>query len=93
MQQMSLVDRAARALAVSRSDLDDWDALGEMRQEQLRKAVRAALKTLRDPDDRMMEAGAEIVRNVGPAESEFAYRNDAANTWRFMIDALLREGE
>jgi hypothetical protein len=51
------------------------------------------IDALRDPDERMTEAGAEIVRNVSRAESREAYRSDAANTWRFMIDALASEGK
>jgi len=49
------------------------------------------LNALREPDEAMAEAGAEIIRNVGPSESDSAYANDAVNTWRFMIDALRDE--
>lgn len=61
------------------------------RREVLEDCVREILRSLPDPDGRMTEAGAEIVRNVGRGQSWEAYRSDAANTWRFMVDALLNE--
>ena len=51
--------------------------------------ARAALQAIREPSDEMIEAGAEIVRNVHVEETEQAFASDAANTWRFMIDAAL----
>lgn len=86
---MNLMDRAARALAAGLGD--DWYALDTAAQTRLRDSVHAVLKALRQPDMRMTEAGAEIIRNVGPEESDAAYLSDAANTWCFMIDALLGE--
>jgi hypothetical protein len=86
---MNLIDRAARALAASQQGQDAWDKLDVAGQERFRDGVRVALNALRDPDDRMAQAGAEIIRNVGREESGAAHLNDAANTWRFMIDALL----
>lgn len=53
--------------------------------------ARAAFTAVREPSDAMNEAGREVIRNVGAAESEEAFANDAANTWRFMIDALLSD--
>ena len=88
---MSLMDQAARALAASQRGHDDWESLDMARRHQFRRDVCAILKAVRDPDDRMAEAGTAIIRNVGLAESETAYLNDAANTWRLMIDALLDE--
>ena len=87
---MSLIDHAARALAAQRGQ-DDWEGLDGARQLQFRREVGVILRTLRDPDDRMAEAGMAIIRNVGLAESEVAHLNDAANTWRLMIDALLED--
>lgn len=86
---MRIVDRAGRALAESNGA--DWDTLGSQEQARLRQAVRAVIAALRDPDEMMAEAGAQIVRNVGPNESEEAHLSDAVNTWRFMIDVLLGE--
>lgn len=89
---MRLVDEAAQALAQAQG-CADWNVLGSDEQERFRSGVRAVLGALRDPDAVMAEAGAEIIRNVGPAESDAAHRSDAATTWRFMIDALLGERE
>jgi hypothetical protein len=88
---MTLLDRAARALAASQMGRDDWDTLNSDQKVLFQQGTRAVLKCLRDPDIRMAQAGAEIIRNVGQAESEFALLSDAENTWRFMIDALLEE--
>jgi hypothetical protein len=60
-------------------------------QVRLKSGVRAVLEALRDPDMAMIEAGVEIIRNVGAAESEAAYVTDAADTWRYMINVLLGE--
>ncbi|MEA3388436.1 MAG: hypothetical protein U9R64_04025 [Pseudomonadota bacterium] len=38
----------------------------------------------------MKEAGSEIIRHVGGEESDSGYCSDAANVWRFMMDALRR---
>jgi hypothetical protein len=90
---MNLIDRAAREMAAFQMGRDDWDQLGEAGQERFKVGVRMALNLLRDPDEQMKQAGVEIIRHVTRAESEAAYLNDAANTWRFMLDALLASGE
>lgn len=53
--------------------------------------ARAVLIALREPSEGMLDAGTEIIRHVQPAESEFAQASDAANVWRFMIDAALED--
>ncbi|MEO6091653.1 MAG: hypothetical protein ABIT04_09425 [Novosphingobium sp.] len=88
---MNLINRAAWVLAESQTGSNDWGSLGPGEQKQFHDGVRAVLKSLRDPDERMAEAGAEIIRNVGAAESAAAHLNDAANTWRLMIDVLLED--
>ncbi|WIW91132.1 hypothetical protein K3M67_21470 (plasmid) [Sphingobium sp. V4] len=50
--------------------------------------LMAVIAALHEPSPAMMEAGAEIVRYVGAEESEEGHRSDAANIWRFMIEAL-----
>ena len=90
---MNLVDRAARAIAASQNPSENWEKIDSIGQERLKEGVRMALNILRDPNEDMMQAGAEIIRNVRLGESETAYLNDAANTWRFMIDALLANDE
>lgn len=90
---MNLIDRAARELATFQIGNDDWEKLDIVGRERFKEGVRMALNILRDPDEHMTEAGMEVIRNVTPAESETAYLNDAANTWRFMVDALLASDE
>lgn len=87
---MTLIDGAARALTASQGGLL-WEDLDANARDCARESVRAVLKGLRDPDVRMAQAGAEIIRNVGPAESWEAHLNDAQNVWRFMVDTLLEE--
>lgn len=87
---MGFIERAARALAVSLENRE-WEALDAALQRKFRVAARAVLETLHEPDEFMMEAGAEIVRHVHEGESEEAYRNDAANIWRFMIAAAVAQ--
>lgn len=87
---MAFLERAARALAASLDDRE-WDSLDANLQKRFRMAARAVLEMLHEPDEFMMEAGAEIVRHVGPDESDDAYRNDAANIWRLMASATLAQ--
>lgn len=87
---MGLVEKAARTLAQVH-DGADWDGLAPDDRERFRDSVCAVVQALREPDTIMAEAGAEIIRNVGPAESLAAHLSDAETTWRFMIDALLSQ--
>lgn len=86
---MNLLDRAAREMAAFQMGRDDWDKLDIAEQDRFKAVVRKTLDVLRDPDEHMTRAGVEIIRHVTSVESEAAYLNDAANTWRFMLDALL----
>lgn len=81
---MTPIEQAARALAQNQTRTDgveaDW--LASLRQ------LIAVIAALHEPSPAMTEAGAEIVRYVGAEESEEGHRSDAANIWRFMIEAL-----
>lgn len=81
----------AAALGTGDSVAGNWEAAGAGSHECFAAAARAFLEAIREPDELMMESGAEIVRHVGEGESEEAYRNDAANIWRFMIAAALAQ--
>lgn len=85
---MQLIDKAAQALARTQGCYD-WDSLSAEKQKSFRCGVRAVFEAVRSPDTGMAEAGAEIIRNVGPAETESAYLSDAADMWSYMIDVLL----
>lgn len=54
--------------------------------------VTAVIDALHEPDLAMQEAGSEIIHHVGCEESESGFQNDAANVWRFMVDALRQNG-
>ncbi len=88
---MDLINIAMRRLATELEAEGEWDTLPMARRRALENGVLAVLSSLRDPDERMADAGAEIVRNVSHGQSWEAYCSDAANTWRFMVDALLSE--
>lgn len=88
---MTMLDHAARALAKLRSGVDDYDALDDELKADLKHEARTMLLALRDPSDQVTTAGAEVIRNVHAGETGEAFQSDAANTWRFMIDAVTRD--
>lgn len=81
---MTPIEQAARALAQTQPGTDGVEADWRACLPQLMAVIAA----LHEPSPAMMEAGAEIVRYVGAEESEEGHRSDAANIWRFMIEAL-----
>ncbi len=90
---MTPIERAAKAMYDAVQPEWDWnDPDGELLRQLYRDNARAAIAALRDPDELMIRAGAEIIRHIGPDESDDAFLNDAANTWRLMVDAALSEG-
>ncbi|WP_443970846.1 hypothetical protein [Sphingobium sp. CR28] len=93
---MSPIERAALAFRkqLSPSLLSDGSLPVEEKftEADFAEIARAAIAAIRDPDEKMQEAGAEVVKYVGSSESREAHRSDAANTFRFMIDALLSDG-
>lgn len=91
---MTPIERAARAMYDVVQPEWDWnDPDAELLRRMYRKNARAAIAALREPDDLMVQAGAEIVRHIGPDESDEAFLSDAANIWRLMADAALAERE
>jgi hypothetical protein len=91
---MTPTERAAKAMYDSVKPEWEWSDPGaEFLRRMYRDNVRAAIAALREPDDLMVQAGAEIVRHIGPDESDEAFLNDAANIWRLMVDAVLSERE
>lgn len=89
---MTPIERAARAMYDAVQPEWDWnDPDAELLRRMYRENARVAIAAIREPDEFMAQAGAEIVRHIGPDESDDAYLNDAANTWRLMIDAALGE--
>lgn len=89
---MTPIERAAQAMHASAQPEWEWnDADCEPLRKIYRDAARAMIASLRDPDEDMMQAGAEVIRHIGREESDEAYRNDAADTWRLMINAALGE--
>jgi|3_EtaG_2_1085321.scaffolds.fasta_scaffold31475_2 hypothetical protein len=86
---MTLIDRAARALAEHETGTNRWDELSAAERDRHYEAVRAVLHALREADEDMKDAGSEVIRAVHKGETDDAYRNDAANAWRFMVDAAV----
>ena len=89
---MTPIECAARAMHDAVQPEWDWnDPDAELLRQLYRKNACAAIAAIREPDEFMMHAGAEIARQVGPNESDHAFLNDAANMWRLMVDAALAE--
>lgn len=92
---MTPMERAARTLwevlgRPSKSEsIAPGDTAAERDWERFLPHARAVLQAIREPTDDMTQAGAAIVRNVHVEESDAAFASDAANTWRFMVDAAL----
>lgn len=89
---MTPIERAAKAMYEVIQPEWDWsDPDAELLRSMCRENARAAIAVLREPDEFMIQAGAEIIRHIGPDESDDAFLNDAATTWRLMVDAALAE--
>lgn len=80
---MSILRKAAQALAKAQSGGDDFDGLDEDLQETLIGEVRAVLLAIRKPTEEMLSAGA-----VGSGEDS---KGVAYGAWEAMIDAALAE--
>lgn len=86
----TIIERAAQAMHASAGPEWSWD---DPEYPQLRAiyrdAARAMIKSLREPNAAMLDAGYEIIRNVRNTESDFAIRDDTKAAWLMMIDAAL----
>ncbi|WP_240334425.1 hypothetical protein [Sphingobium estronivorans] len=85
---MMLIERAARALCRLDGRPEDDDLAGKPRWQSYLPQVRAVLAAIHEPCPKMAEAGAEVIRFVNPDEAALGFQGDAANVWRFMIDAM-----
>ena len=86
------IERAAKAMYdVVQPDWEWDDPDAELLRRMYRENALAAIAALREPDEFMIQAGAEIARHIGPDESDDAFLHDAANIWRLMVDAALAE--
>lgn len=79
------IDRAARALLRSRWPDAHWDSLGEESRDKLRKHVRAVIEAIREPDDRMITLGDEVM------QGRYGCSFEVRPIYTEMIDALLAE--
>ena len=85
---MTPIERAARALCKLDGHSEDGARDDRPLWQSYVPQVRAVLEALHEPSARMAEAGATLIRYVGTEESEEGYQSEAANVWRFMIDAM-----
>jgi len=88
---MNPIEKAARALCAVHGDNPDDVSSGVARWASYAPQVAVVIRALYEPSAAMKEAGSEVIRHVGDEESEAGYRSDAANVWRFMMDALHQE--
>ncbi|ETI58473.1 hypothetical protein C100_23730 [Sphingobium sp. C100] len=83
---MTPIERAARALCRFHGEPEEGDGW-----QAYLPQVRAVLDALHEPSEYMKEAGAGITRYVSPDSDDRAYGQDAANVWRYMIDAMIKQ--
>ena len=88
---MTLMERAARALCRLDGHRDDEEREGRPLWQCYVPQVRTVLEAIHEPSSTMMEAGAEVIKYVSPDEAMPGYQGDAANVWRFMIDAIRKD--
>lgn len=86
------IERAARAMYDIIKPDWDWNdpAAGSLRQIY-RQAAKAVLAALREPAEKAIEAGMEVVKNVHPGMSEAGHRDDTIEIWHMMLDATSKE--
>lgn len=89
---MTAIEKAARSLCQAQGEDDSAFIEGHPAWCAYVPQVMMVLAAIHEPTAIMKEAGAEIVRHVGKGESDYAHQSDAANIWRFMIDAMRRDG-
>jgi len=89
--RMIVIEIAARALCQAQGQDENTLVNGSPAWRAYVPQVMTVLIAIHEPSDIMKEAGAEIVRHVGEEESDYAHQSDAANIWRFMIDAMRRD--
>ena len=82
-----LLERIARALCAHAGNPENTQFEGRPMWESYLPEARAVLEAIREPDDMMKEAGAEIIKNALDGQGEEAQESDAANVWRYMINA------
>lgn len=85
---MILIERAARALCRLDGRPEDEDLAGKPRWQSYLPQVCVVLDAIHEPCPKMAEAGAEVIRHVNPDEAVPGFQGDAADVWRFMIDAM-----
>ena len=88
---MTLIERAARALCSLDGHREDEAREGRPLWQYYVPQVRTVLEEIHEPSPSMMEAGAEVIKYVSPDEAAPGYQGDAANVWRFMIDAMRKD--
>ncbi|MBG6121019.1 hypothetical protein IWY39_004896 [Sphingobium sp. JAI105] len=88
---MIVIEKAARALCRTQGQDDAALVDGNPAWRVYVPHVMTVLAAIHEPSQIMKEAGAEIVRHVREGESDYAHQSDAANVWRFMIDAMRRD--
>lgn len=88
---MNPVEKAARSVCRLEGELEDDVSVSAPRCAAYLLQVKVVLEALHEPNASIKKAGSEIIRHVGSEESDLGYQSDAANVWRFMIDALRQD--
>ena len=82
---MSMIERAARALAKAQSGSDEWEGLDGDLQSQLKAEVSAVIEAIREPSEAMTSAGEEM---LGEQRGHSVDASDLRDAWVVMADVL-----
>ncbi|MDF2639759.1 MAG: hypothetical protein K0R64_2743 [Novosphingobium lindaniclasticum] len=82
---MSMIERAARALAKAQSGSDEWEGLDGDLQSQLKAEALAVIEAIREPSGAMASAGEKL---LGGQRGHSVDASDLRDAWVVMVDAL-----
>ena len=92
MSEQSPLERAARALWLTRSDkFNQWDDLDAGERAGLMYEARAVLMAVREPSMEMKLAGAPKITSQMPRIGPQADYDAAHDSWQAMIDVATSE--
>jgi hypothetical protein len=86
VSDMSMIERAARALVKAQSGVDQWEGLDAELQLQLIIEARTVIEAIREPSDLMALAGERL---LGDDRCHSVDVGDMRDSWIVMVDALL----
>lgn len=86
---MTIIERAARALARAQSGADEWEGLDDELQSQLKAEALAVIEAIRKPTPEIARAGEKLLADD---RMHSVSQNDMRDSWIVMVDAILNKG-